>query len=340
MRSDSPQEYNDELSNLEDVVTVVTRGPALVIATSVLTGCVVCIICIRVYTRLRIQRWFGVDDVFSILSSFATAGFNITVILGFSKYGWDRHSWTIPITLIQSSIVIGNSSKLIFSLCATLTRLSFLGFYYRLTENVVMKRFKVLLHISVVFVIALCVVAFCAILSLCRPVRAYWTFPPIAGAKCIDETPVALAMGCLHTFADLLVTVLPIPVVMKLQMSRVRRMGVLMLFGLGFSITAAGAARTYFSWFTSTGRHDLAWDSYQLFICAVTEVNLGLICCCVPTIRVFIARKVVPVLSSGLTSLHSSYRGSEPTFKGETTANFGSDDQAELRKWTSENSSA
>ena len=46
----------------------VTRGDALLIVNSVLIALVVITVGLRLYTRLIIKRWFGLDDVFILLA--------------------------------------------------------------------------------------------------------------------------------------------------------------------------------------------------------------------------------------------------------------------------------
>ena len=46
----------------------VTRGDALLIVNSILIALVVITVGLRMYTRLIIKRWFGIDDVFILLA--------------------------------------------------------------------------------------------------------------------------------------------------------------------------------------------------------------------------------------------------------------------------------
>ncbi|EOA80669.1 uncharacterized protein SETTUDRAFT_58023, partial [Exserohilum turcica Et28A] len=267
-----------------------TRGPGVVVAAAILTACIFATVGLRVYTRLRVQKWFGPDDIFAILAFFTTLGFNVVTIVGHAKYGWDRHSWDIPIDLISTSIALSPASKLLFSCCASCTRMSFLFLYHRLIKTLDMRRFQMFLYAAMALVVAIFVAAFFCIFLLCSPARAYWTFPPIPGSKCVKELPVQLTMGSLHTIADLVVTILPIPIIMRLPLSRSERLGALSMLSLGFAITTAGCVRIYDSWYASTGNHDLAWDTWFVWIAALAEVNFGLICCCAPTIRVLVTK--------------------------------------------------
>jgi hypothetical protein len=45
-----------------------TRGEALVIVNSLLIALVVIVVGLRMYTRLTIKRWFGLDDIFILLA--------------------------------------------------------------------------------------------------------------------------------------------------------------------------------------------------------------------------------------------------------------------------------
>lgn len=45
-----------------------TRGDALVIVNSIFIGFTVIIVFLRLYTRLVIKRWLGIDDIFILLA--------------------------------------------------------------------------------------------------------------------------------------------------------------------------------------------------------------------------------------------------------------------------------
>jgi hypothetical protein len=110
-----------------------------------------------------------------------------------------------------------------------------------------------------------------------RPVRAYWIFPPLVNGKCLDEGKVMLGGGVVNSASDLLTTVLPIPIVMRLQMPLKQRIGVCILLCLGMIVTIAGAIRTYFSWKSLIASYDETWFAYPLWIAAAVELDLGLV---------------------------------------------------------------
>jgi hypothetical protein len=50
----------------------VTRGPALAIVNYVLISITIMFVVLRLYTRIFIKRWFGIDDVFIIVALVST----------------------------------------------------------------------------------------------------------------------------------------------------------------------------------------------------------------------------------------------------------------------------
>lgn len=111
---------------------------------------------------------------------------------------------------------------------------------------------------------------------LSRPVSAAWTLHRPKDADCINEGTVMFAGGIVNTVADFLVTIVPIPLIIRLRMPRSERIGVTLLLSLGFFITIAGIIRTYFIWLTSV-KQDVSWYSYGLFVAATVEVDVGIV---------------------------------------------------------------
>lgn len=109
------------------------------------------------------------------------------------------------------------------------------------------------------------------------PVKAYWIFPPLPNGHCLDEGKVMLGGGVVNSVSDLITTVLPIPIVWRLQMPLKQRIGVCILLCLGFIVTIAGSIRTYYTWKSLLDSWDETWYAYPLWIAAAVEIDLGLV---------------------------------------------------------------
>lgn len=84
--------------------------------------------------------------------------------------------------------------------------------------------------------------------------------------------------GSFKTFVDLLVTTLPIPLILRMNMTRAQRYGLVFLLGLGYVVTAAGALRTYYSWRVYYGdSYDYTWEQFPAFVASAVENNLAVV---------------------------------------------------------------
>ncbi|KAF2140909.1 uncharacterized protein K452DRAFT_288317 [Aplosporella prunicola CBS 121167] len=286
-------------------VDPVTRGPSLVVVNAIFIALVNVIVLARLYTRIFIKRWFGSDDVFIILAFITAIGLTVNVIIANTSCYWDRHIWDIPISSIESVLKVAFSAKLIFVFAATFTRQSLLCFYYRLVQDSGITWFLWAIHATVVINVITCIVFTAIGIWQCAPVSAYWDIPTPVGGHCWDEGPVTLIIGVVNCFTDLLVTLLPVPVIMKLQMPIRQRLDVMLLLSLGFAVIIAGIVRTYFIWKGLMDSYDETWFTYPLWIAAAVEIDLGVICACAPALRPLTARYVGPMLNDVSSKLNS-----------------------------------
>lgn len=113
--------------------------------------------------------------------------------------------------------------------------------------------------------------------SVFSPVSAAFDVTKKASAVCINEGVLFYVGGIINTIADALVTVLPIPLIMRLKMPKHERIGVVVLLSLGFFVTIAGIVRTYYIWLAQVHTQDETWWSYPLFVAASVEVDVGIV---------------------------------------------------------------
>jgi hypothetical protein len=111
----------------------------------------------------------------------------------------------------------------------------------------------------------------------CKPIRAFWTFPPIADQECIDEGKLTLTCGLVNTIADVLVVILPIPLIAGLRLPLRRRIGAIILVSLGFVVCITGALRAYYTWYSLIHTYDETWNGFGIYVTATIEIDLGVV---------------------------------------------------------------
>ncbi|KAI6843738.1 hypothetical protein KC340_g880 [Hortaea werneckii] len=258
-----------------------TRGQASLIVNIIFLFLVLVAVALRVYSRTLVRRWFGLDDIMIGLATIFTIGLTVVVVLANERFGWNRHIYDIPFEHIEAANIIALTAKVTFTLAATFTRLSLCMFYYRLVGDSGVNWFRWVVHANVAFTVAVCITFVFLSVFLCTPVQYYWEFPPSTDGHCLDEGIATLAAGILNLSADLLATITPIPLVMRLNMRLKYRIGVSILFGLGFIVIVAGIVRTYYIWKGLMDTYDATWYAYPLWIAAAVEIDVGVVNLCV-----------------------------------------------------------
>ncbi|KZM19709.1 uncharacterized protein EKO05_0004087 [Ascochyta rabiei] len=304
-------------------VNPVTRGDALLIVNAVLIALVVITVGMRMYTRLIIKRWFGIDDVFILLALVFAIGLTAVVLLANQRYGWDRHIYDIPLNQLMPTLKIGMAAKVVFTAAATFTRLSLHCFYYRLVANTGTTWFKWLIHFNVAYTLGILVSYTFIAIFLCNPVSDYWVIGSPAGS-CMNEGTATIICGIINCVADFATTVTPIPLVLGLHMPRRQRYAVALLFSMGIIVTVAGIVRTWFIYKSLITTYDNTWYAYPLWIAAAVEIDLGVICASAPVLKPLLSK--IPFSLSGTfsggVSLKKKYLGSgsiSKTYKMSTT---------------------
>ncbi|RYO35209.1 hypothetical protein AA0113_g11557 [Alternaria arborescens] len=303
----------------------VTRGPALLIVNSIFISLAVITVVARIYTRIVIKRWFGIDDVFILLALLFTIGLTAVVILANQRFGWNRHVWDIPFAMFVPTSKIAMTAKVVFVAAATFTRLSLHCFYYRLVTDTGKSWFKWAIHANVAYTVGLFISWTFIGIFFCNPVKNYWTIGAPADT-CMDEAVMTLICGIMSCVADLLTTITPIPLVLGLHMRLRERIAVASLFGMGLIVTAAGVVRTWYIYRSLFNEYDQTWYAYPLWIAAAVEIDLGVICASAPVLKPLFAKipfSLSKSLSGGI-SFKKSAGDSSKTLTANPSASNGS----------------
>lgn len=84
-------------------------------------------------------------------------------------------------------------------------------------------------------------------------------------------------LGALLSAADLIVNVLPLPIVARLNVPLRQRVAATLLLSLGTIATAAGVVREVYIYRAFIGSKDSTWNALPLWICADVEIYIGLV---------------------------------------------------------------
>ncbi|KAK2855586.1 hypothetical protein FQN49_005050 [Arthroderma sp. PD_2] len=120
-------------------------------------------------------------------------------------------------------------------------KVNMLFFYRRLVRGLRIERFIIP---AFGFVAAAGVAALLTFCLACVPFKNLWQVYPNPGGQCYPQNPVTFyTVAVLNVLTDMCIILIPIPMVLRVQASVIRKIGLLFLFGLGMFCMIAAVVR-------------------------------------------------------------------------------------------------
>ncbi|KAM5476056.1 hypothetical protein MauCBS54593_000739 [Microsporum audouinii] len=264
------------------------HGPAIIIMTAIFMPLMLAIIGIRIFTRIRILRSFGWDDIFIIAAALPTLGCGIITVTAAITLGWNRHIYDVPFWQLILGLRLTMLLECLFATGCTLTKLSLLFFTRKIMKGSGSPALQWTVVINIWIVAVELIIFILVVVFTCRPVSLYWTLSALP-QNCINESAHLLASGAINTATDIIVLVLPIPSVLSLNLPTRQRIILVLLFGAGFGVCIAGGVRAYYTYRLNIA-HDKTWEAYYLWISGTVELYVGVIGASLASLRPFFAR--------------------------------------------------
>ncbi|KAK5735728.1 hypothetical protein LTR17_007900 [Elasticomyces elasticus] len=113
------------------------------------------------------------------------------------------------------------------------------------------------------------------------------------------------AGAVINTIYDVIVFILPIPKLLKVQISNKKKAGIIMTFLVGFFVTACSLIRLAYvvHWRKTTNP---TWTYAPIALWSIIEVDVGVVCACMPSLAGPIKRFWVMAVAQHLSSLYES----------------------------------
>lgn len=181
---------------------------------------------------------------------------------------------------------------MLLSTCAT--KVSVLMFYRRMVTDTYSKRWKYAIWAAIGFTAAYCIGVFLAYILVCQPTDSYWLsydFSYKGHYHCASAAGMNPAIGVLSVVSDLYAVILPMIMLnhYNLQVPRRQKIGLNVIFALGFLVAGAGIARTYYL-IQLRNNYDTSWTGFDLYVWSILECQLAIICASAPSLRAFFRR--------------------------------------------------
>ena len=191
------------------------------------------------------------------------------------------------------------------------TKTSILIFYLSLAKNQQVFRVATWSTLIVVNVAGLAL-TFLNIFQ-CRPVGAVFAASIPPSATCTDIVALYLSSAPVNIITDLAILFLPMPILTGLRLPLKQKIILVITFGFGFFVVAVDVVRIAYlqsafqtrlmevgkenaATATSLEQDDFSWYASLSFMWSAVEVDVGIICACVPALKPLASRVIPSIL--------------------------------------------
>ncbi|CCU81853.1 PTH11-like integral membrane protein [Blumeria hordei DH14] len=237
---------------------------------------------LRLYTRVRIIRNPALDDLFAIIALLFSILASVCIALLLEvQNGMGRHFKTLPYSSRMRFYKFLYANILIYNFGLLFTKISILFQYLRIATN---KKIRLVCYSVMIFTSAYGATALITGIFHCWPISRFWN-RRIAG-KCVKNPIIWFLHAGLEITTDIILLTLPMFILKAASLPKKQKFILCLTLSLGVIISAL---RLYSLYLVSVSK-DITWDITNMTIWSIIELNVGIICLCVSTLRPLISR--------------------------------------------------
>ncbi|EDU43709.1 conserved hypothetical protein [Pyrenophora tritici-repentis Pt-1C-BFP] len=239
-------------------------------------------VALRVYTRGVIVRNMGPEDWTMIAATVCTVVFLVEIVAGAKEL------------------------KLGFSAMS-------------MTPTQMVNNIKRLCQGSIALLAVYQVVVIIVVFTQCTPLYKMWDFFNKVEGTCIDSNVFYHVTSIFHIIMDLWIIGLPVKLIMSIPRPPREKIALYIIFGLGIVSLLASVLRLQ-SLRVLTLSNDPFYDSLPINTWSMVEVNIGILCASIPTLKPLVSK------AQRNRTQHALMRSSE---RAERVSNFGKSEKSE-----------
>ncbi|KAI5361285.1 Putative extracellular membrane protein, CFEM [Septoria linicola] len=201
--------------------------------------------------------------------------------------GIGKDVWTVPFDNLTEALKVYFYDELLYLLALPTIKIAILCTYLRIFPT---KQFRTLVFVAIGLNVAYAITFFLITVFQCDPVPLAWThWDQEQPGRCNNINAQSWASAALNIILDLIVVILPMPMLWKMNLNPRKKFLVMLMFGVGLFVTFVSILRLRLLVKFGDSKN-LTYDYKQVGYWTVIEVDTALVCACMPGIRNLIRR--------------------------------------------------
>ncbi|KAH8890583.1 putative PTH11-type G-protein coupled receptor protein [Thozetella sp. PMI_491] len=249
------------------------------------------VVLLRLGSKLAMKVEYTMDDWSVLVLLLCGIPSSVMNVIGTAGHGEGRDIWTLSPDEITTFGYYFYVLEVVYFAQVSLLKTSLLAFYLRIFPGEARKLllatvvFNVLYGIAFVFLAAF----------QCTPVSFFWTgWDGEHVGRCLNINSIGWANAAISIALDVWMLAIPLWQIRNLKLHWKKKVGVAMMFFVGTFVTVVSIIRLQFLVDLGSSTNP-TFDQTDVSIWSTVEINVGIICTCMPSLRLFLVR-LFPVL--------------------------------------------
>ncbi|KAI7913663.1 CFEM domain-containing protein [Pyricularia oryzae] len=238
----------------------------------------------------------GEDDWFILAALVVGVPNTVIIVSGLvDSGGLGLDIWRLDPETINSFGKYFYATAIMYFAEVTLLKMSLLWFYLRIFPS---RGVRLALWATIAFNIAFGITFFLLGVLQCQPISYFWTkWDGEHEGTCVDINTVAWSNAGISIALDIWMLAVPLSQLQALRLNWKKKVGVALMFCVGTLVTVVSVLRLQ-SLVAFARSDNPTMDSWDVTSWSVIEINVGIMCTCLPSLRLLLVR-IFPRLGGG-----------------------------------------
>ncbi|ETN44524.1 uncharacterized protein HMPREF1541_10194 [Cyphellophora europaea CBS 101466] len=267
------------VQNASPEVDAQSEWPLIVAVCITLSTIMTMCVALRLYVRTYMIKSLGTDDyviIFSMLCGISYAG----LCIGQTRWGLGLPISLRPASNLNKYSEINFAGRPIYMAGITGFKVALCLAYLRITGGRTKKdksRYRTFIYAMLTFAVLSHLGGTLVLLFQCSPVHKSWR--PRTEGKCLDNVITFYVLAAITILCDIIIILLPVPLLLKIKMNSRKKIGLIAVFSLGLFTTICSIMRmVQIEVIAKNG------NSTRLVLWGTVELNVGIFLTCLPTL--------------------------------------------------------